>query len=407
MRFPVFWLALAYATGLAAFYEVDDSPRVLFLLAAAALFVGLAALGRGWRRATLISALAGFFFAGGATIGLTAAAVPPTRADRLLEARAGEFDLSEAVRLTGWLRRAPQETLTATVYELELESVEQGGRRYAASGGARLSYFKSGEPGLPPEPVPNLRYGERVEVLARVHAPLNHQNAGSFDWRAYLARRDIFLEGSLASYLLVEKLPGLRGNRLIGWTQALRTRLLQRLEALVPPAFQPDRQAVLRAMLLGDAGFLTPAEKERFRFSGAYHVLVVSGLHVGMIALVLFWLLRRLARPGLGAPSGWSRSISWRGCSTAGCTWRIRSRWPRSPCSSCTRSGSSSPASIFPSAPSFSSPSSPCPGWSAPRSPTARPSASSTPKSATSCCDPRTSPSSGSTSACWPPPWPA
>ena len=296
MRFPVFWLALAYATGLAAFYEVDDSPRVLFLLAAAALFVGLAALGRGWRRATLISALVGFFFAGGTTIGLTAAAVPLTRADRLLEARAGALDLSEAVRLTGWLRRAPQETLTATVYELELESVEQGGRRYAASGGARLSYFKSGEPGLPPEPVPDLRYGERVEVLARVHAPLNHQNAGSFDWRAYLARRDIFLEGSLASYLLVEKLPGLRGNRLIGWTQALRTRLLQRLEALVPPAFQPDRHAVLRAMLLGDAGFLTPAEKERFRFSGAYHVLVVSGLHVGMIALVLFWLLRRLTR---------------------------------------------------------------------------------------------------------------
>src|SRR3990172_4626293 len=296
MRFPVFWLALAYATGLAAFYEVDDSPRVLFLLAGAALLVGFEALGRGGRRAPLISALVGFFFAGGTTIGLTAAAVPLTRADRLLEARAGALDLSEAVRLTGWVRRAPQETLTATVYELELESVEQGGRRYAASGGARLSYFKSGEPGLPPEPVPNLRYGERVEVLARVHAPLNHQNAGSFDWRAYLARRDIFLEGSLASYLLVEKLPGLRGNRLIGWTQALRTRLLQRLEALVPPAFQPDRHAVLRAMLLGDAGFLTPAEKERFRFSGAYHVLVVSGLHVGMIALVLFWLLRRLTR---------------------------------------------------------------------------------------------------------------
>src|SRR3990167_6973712 len=179
MRFPVFWLALAYATGLAAFYEVDDSPRVLFLLAAAALFVGLAALGRGWRRATLISALVGFFFAGGTTIGLTAAAVPLTRADRLLEARAGALDLSEAVRLTGRLRRAPPATPTPPPQNppppaaggRDREGGGQGARRSAAPGGARLSYFKSGEPGLPPEPVPNLRYGERVEVLARVQDP--------------------------------------------------------------------------------------------------------------------------------------------------------------------------------------------------------------------------------------------
>src|SRR3989338_2038287 len=132
MRFPVFWLALAYAAGLASFYEVDDSPRLLFLLAAAALLVSLTALWRRWLHTTLACALAGFFFAGGAAITAQEAAVPPTRAhpaglpprppaaragfflpggppfpprgpaaprpraDRLVATRAQEIDLSEA-----------------------------------------------------------------------------------------------------------------------------------------------------------------------------------------------------------------------------------------------------------------------------------------------------------------------
>ena len=296
MRFPVFWLALAYAAGLASFYEVDDSPRLLFLLAAAALLVSLTALWRRWLHTTLACALAGFFFAGGAAITGQEAAVPPTRADRLVATRAQEIDLSEAVRLVGWLRRAPGETPTARVYELELEILEQRGRVYKTSGGARLSFFKAGEPGLPPETVPDWRYGDRLEVLVRVHPPINHLNPGSFDWRAYLARGGLFLEGSLKSYGLVQKLPGRRGNRFYGWTQALRTRLLQQLEELVPPAMQPDRHGALRAMLLGDAGFLSPGEKERFRLSGTYHVLVVSGLNVAIIAFVIYWALYGLIR---------------------------------------------------------------------------------------------------------------
>lgn len=297
MRTPVFWLAAAYAAGLALYAEVDDSPRTLFLLATLALLAGTAALRRRWLRATLIFALSGFFLLGGVTISLAAAAVPPSRIDRLVAAR--QIDLSEAVRVTGWLRRAPEAKPFATIYELELESLETGGRLYPTSGGLRLSYF------LPPEPpeasgpasAPELRYGDRVEALVRVHSPLNHQNAGGFDWQAYQAQRGIFLEGSLKGPELLQKLPGRRGNWVYGWIQGGRTRLLARLDKLVPPDTQSDRNAVLRAMLLGDRGFLSHPVSENFRFSGAYHVLVISGLHVGVIALFVFWLLRRLGGP--------------------------------------------------------------------------------------------------------------
>ena len=293
MRFPVFWLAVAYAAGLAAFADVDDSPRILLALAILALLVGLGALARRWLFVAFVGALLGFFLVGGATVGLSAAAVDPNRVDRLADS--GHLDFSEAVRLTGWLRRAPERKPFATIYELELESLEASGRQWATSGGVRLSYFPSPDeqtPALPP-----LAYGDRVEVLTRVHSPINHQNLGSFDWRGYLARQDIFLEGSLKSPELLTRLPGRRGNAFLARVQALRVSLLDELDAVVPRETQPDRNAVLRAMLLGDSGFLSHRLREEFRLSGAYHVLVVSGLNVGIIALFLFWLLRVARAP--------------------------------------------------------------------------------------------------------------
>ncbi|MGH9805643.1 MAG: hypothetical protein ACRD4D_10785, partial [Candidatus Acidiferrales bacterium] len=105
MRFPVFWLAAAYAAGLALYAGVDDSPRALFLFSAMALAAGTLALHFRRHALALALVLLGFFLAGGSTIGFDTAAIADARIDRLLARES--IDLSEAVRVTGWLRRAP------------------------------------------------------------------------------------------------------------------------------------------------------------------------------------------------------------------------------------------------------------------------------------------------------------
>ena len=65
--------------------------------------------------------------------------------------------------------------------------------------------------------------------------------------------------------------------------------MLNRLDALIPPG---EAGAVLHAMLLGDRGALDDSLRNAFRLSGAYHVLVISGLHIGVLAFSLFWLFR-------------------------------------------------------------------------------------------------------------------
>ena len=75
----------------------------------------------------------------------------------------------------------------------------------------------------------------------------------------------------------------------------LRGRLLTDLDAMLSPA--EDRAAIARAMLLGDRSFLDSQQAESFRETGAFHVLVVAGLHVGVLAAFLFWVGKKLRLP--------------------------------------------------------------------------------------------------------------
>ena len=62
----------------------------------------------------------------------------------------------------------------------------------------------------------------------------------------------------------------------------------------------PAGRAIYLAMLLGDQGEITPAMRQNFARTGTSHLLVINGLHLGMVAAVTyflsFWLLRRFSR---------------------------------------------------------------------------------------------------------------
>ena len=56
---------------------------------------------------------------------------------------------------------------------------------------------------------------------------------------------------------------------------------------------------MLKAVLLGDRSSLDSETIENFRKTGLYHLLVIAGLHVGLLVLLASWLLRLLP---LGEP---------------------------------------------------------------------------------------------------------
>lgn len=145
---------------------------------------------------------------------------------------------------------------------------------------------------------PLLRYGQRVELEGRVRPPHNFGNPGSFDFEGYLARRNIFWNVSTRTGAQVTVIPGACGDPLSAWLFALRSEALARLERLY--ANDAYKTIMMQAVLTGENTRLEKAWTEHYRRTGTYHALVISGLHLTVLAGYLLYVLRYLTgRPVL------------------------------------------------------------------------------------------------------------
>lgn len=91
------------------------------------------------------------------------------------------------------------------------------------------------------------------------------------DWEVRLVRRD--------------------GGGVRGWVETGR----RRIGRFVDRVFEPDTGGLLKALVVGDRGGLTVEARDRFVAVGMSHVLSISGLHVGMLSLAVYFLCRVVA----------------------------------------------------------------------------------------------------------------
>lgn len=144
----------------------------------------------------------------------------------------------------------------------------------------------------PGEQLRPMRYGQRVEAAAKIRSPRNYQNPDSFDYAGYLAAQHIYWTGSVASPSDIRALPGHCGWRAIDWLYALRTWALNRLQNLYPG--DQHTAGLLQATLLGETSGVERRWTSDFRVTGTYHALVISGLHVSVLAVTILTILRLL-----------------------------------------------------------------------------------------------------------------
>jgi competence protein ComEC len=281
---PLVPLAVAFVVGVAL------APRVPFgswvWTGAALVALALGAVGPRIRVVWLRwPGLAAGFLCLGFQTGIAAEREAPAHHVRRLP----ESALAGPVLVEGWVARPPdpqpadtrdpRDTLR-TRFAVEVTSLTLDGRRVPAAGRARLSVIG---------PPMDVRYGDEIRGRFRLRHPRRFENPGAFDYPAYLASRRIFLEGWTREP--VEVAAGSRGSRLLGVLFDVRTLLLRRLDAAFPPA--PG--GLLKAVVLGDRSGLSAETQRAFLESGTYHILAISGLHVGILAGALFGFFR-LAR---------------------------------------------------------------------------------------------------------------
>lgn len=139
----------------------------------------------------------------------------------------------------------------------------------------------------------DLGYGQRLEAAVKIRSPRNYQNPDSFDYAGYLAAQHIYWTGSVSGPDGIRLLPGRCGWRAAAWLYAVRTWALDRLTQLYPD--DQHTSGLLKATLIGETSGVERRWTNDFRVTGTYHALVISGLHISVVALTLLFLFRVLS----------------------------------------------------------------------------------------------------------------
>ncbi len=186
-------------------------------------------------------------------------------------------------------------------FDLQTEAIQFNNLKFTQPVGIRATIFSheietDEDQDQGASQLPHLAYGDRVRLTAKLRLPRNFRNPGAFDYEGYLRGLGI---SSLASVKAedIELLPGTSGSRLGFWRSRIRHSILEHITSSKIDLWSRDDAALFAAMIVGDDSLLLRNVREEFQETGVYHLLVVSGMNVALLALAVFWLARRLHLP--------------------------------------------------------------------------------------------------------------
>jgi competence protein ComEC len=150
--------------------------------------------------------------------------------------------------------------------------------------------------------------GDRIRAVVRLLPPETYRSPGAWSRTGYLLDQGITTSASIAIDR-VERIGAARGKflacRLADLQHAAGDRMLVLPAATrrLPPAFRisEDAAVMLAAMATGDRSYLTHSLRAGFERTGSFHMLVVSGFHIAIVAGCIFWVARRIRLPQVPA----------------------------------------------------------------------------------------------------------
>jgi competence protein ComEC len=123
-------------------------------------------------------------------------------------------------------------------------------------------------------------------VLEKINPP---QNPYQFNYKNYLTRLGIYHQITLKNQIVVV-IPQ-PPKTLTGYAELVRETLNKRLQKL---AFNPIELAFVKALFLGQRQDITSDIYADYAKAGVVHILAISGLHIGIILMILLFILQPL-----------------------------------------------------------------------------------------------------------------
>jgi competence protein ComEC len=266
------WAPVALSGGIGLWFSQAREPgQAAYLGAAALLLLGAVLLPWGWRCGRTVVASGGFvlaliafgFLLAGARAHQLAAPVLGFRYYGPVEGRVVELD------------RSSRDRMRVTLDQLVLRDVPPE-RRPAR---VRVALAR-------PELAEGLAPGQRVMLTALLSPPAGPAEPGGYDFRRIAWFDQLGAVGFGRTPVLAVAPPD-PGDRLLAGHR-LRMRLSAAMQAAMPG--QPG--AVAAALMTGDRSGISEATNAAMRAANLYHIVSISGLHMGMLTGFVFAMLR-------------------------------------------------------------------------------------------------------------------
>ena len=287
---PLIFIASSFIFGLLFAARFQFSVSIWLIASAASLMlvsVCLLMKRGGWIVTSLL--LISSFFCGGVLWALNEASVGEDRVRRLFDR--GEPVVEEPVEIWGTLNEAPELAPDRIYLSVAVEKIATFGKERAASGVVQIIAPLRDDESRNEYDQLAIDYGSRLRAFGHLNNRSGYRNPGAPDFDEMLEHRGFDATGAVKSPLLIENLGVGHRNAILHQLYRIRASAL----AATLRSFTQPTSGILAAALFGNRHFLSRDTAETFRAGGTFHLLVISGLHVAMIAIVALWLVKRLS----------------------------------------------------------------------------------------------------------------
>lgn len=277
---PAFKLLLPFMFGLTLNYFFELNPKILFSLLFL-LFVLVAVSFS--KRLKLYSIVINLIFIAALILGgalrhsLVTNYFPKNHIKYFM-------DSNQRLKIVGQVCGYPNQKIKNIEVELRIDSLIFNQKAYSTTGKVLLKikdvYYQP-------------RFGDSLQLFAKLRAPNGERNPGEFNYRRFLASREIYGLVSISKNQEIQKITPATGFSSERLFCTIKAKIIGQINQL----YSNQAGALIKGLILGERGEIPAELRESFVKSGVIHALAISGLHVGYILIILFAIFGMLRVP--------------------------------------------------------------------------------------------------------------
>ncbi len=135
-----------------------------------------------------------------------------------------------------------------------------------------------------------VRPGEKIRFPARLRPFKNFNNPGRYDYESAMRLKGFSCAAAVSDGRYIVPM----GPGYLTFIQRITEMLQGPVRAFFENELSPRDNAIFRALILGERQEITDQLREPFNRTGLGHLLAVSGLHIGLVAWISFFLFKAI-----------------------------------------------------------------------------------------------------------------